>query len=295
MRIISITKKTCLSFGLAGLLFTLSCTKELDFNDYAEDKQYVINSLFKVGDLLDVYVYKTQSLNSNNTGFTVVRNLNICLYEGSNKVDEATLIEDSVYRFSYYPSTGVDYKIIVTDTLNNVSMSASDLVPKPVPITKADYYSKYAFTDEYELKYNRIYIEFTDEPKTDNYYEVLVVGNDALIINHPAVSYNNNDDAGNKVLFSDELFKDKTLRLSIYAAYVSNTPTIKLRNVSKIYYDYFKSLTTHLHNQNVLILDDRPIDLLLRPLPTELYSNVENGLGVFAAYAETSIRATKID
>ncbi len=295
MRIINLIKKTCLSFGLAGLLLTLSCTKELNFNDYTEDKQYVLNSLFKAGNLLDVYVYKTQSLNNSNTEFAVIKNLNVCLYEGNKKVDEATLVEDSVYRFSYYPSSGVEYKINIIDTLNNVSMSASDLIPKPIAITKADYYSQYSFTDEYELKYNKIYIEFTDEPKTDNYYEVLVVGNGALIINHPAVSYNHNDDAGSKVLFSDELFKDKTLRVSIYAAYVSTIPTIKLRNVSRVYYDYFKSLEAHLYNQNVLILDDRPIDLLFKPLPTELYSNVKNGLGAFATYAETSIRAIQQD
>ncbi len=281
--------------GSAGLLLTISCTKELNFNDYTEDKQYVLNSLFKAGNLLDVYVYKTQSLNNRNAEFAVIKNLNVCLYEGNKKVDEATLVEDSVYRFFYYPTSGVEYKINIIDTLNNVSMSASDLIPKPIAITKADYYSQYSLIDEYGLKYNKIYIEFTDEPGTDNYYEVLVVGNGALIINHPAVSYNHNDDAGNKVLFSDELFKDKTLRLSIYAVYVSTIPTIKLRNVSRVYYDYFKSLDAHLHNQNVLILDDRPIDLLFKPLPTELYSNVENGLGAFATYAETSIRAIQQD
>lgn len=295
MSIVNLIKRTCRYFGPAGLLLTISCTTELDFKNYTEDTQYVLNSLCKTGSLLDVYVYKTQSLNNNNDAIPVIKDLNVCLYEGGKKAATATLVGDSVYRFSYHPSSGVEYKIVATDTLNNIRLSASDIIPNPIYITKADYYSEYSFTDEYETKYNRIEIEFADEPKTNNYYEVLVVGNNNLIINNPAVSYNCNDTPGEKVLFSDELFKDKTLRLSIYAASVYETPTIKLRNVSKTYYDYFKSLETHLGNQNILTLDDKPFDLLFTPLPTELYSNVENGLGVFAAYAETNIRATKQD
>ena len=65
-----------------------------------------------------------------------------------------------------------------------------------------------------------------------------------------------------------------------------NASAVVLRTVSRAYYDYRNSWETHKHFKN----DSTKIeDFIYVPLigePQEMYTNIENGLGVFVSFSE---------
>jgi hypothetical protein len=108
-------------------------------------------------------------------------------------------------------------------------------------------------------------------------------------VNNPAITQNSEKDPIllPTMLFTDETFKDSTIVLHIFTD-VSDNPTILLRNVSYNYYQYKRNLYQHINNQNTSRYD---IYDVFKGDPMDLYSNVKNGLGIFAAYSQTLLEA----
>ena len=90
----------------------------------------------------------------------------------------------------------------------------------------------------------------------------------------PVIDYYN-------ILLSDELFDGKNVRLKLYSEY-SDYDTelyIYFRSVSRTYYQYKKKLLRHIENQYSNIWSGTGN-------PVTLFSNIENGYGIFAGYCE---------
>ena len=101
---------------------------------------------------------------------------------------------------------------------------------------------------------------------------------------------------------SNETFKDSEVALSYWIKYYHYTtatavgvPTgwlgweeayryVRVRQVSDVYYRFLKSWIRHQHNkQTGNYRSDDVLEVIIRGEPSFLYSNVEGGLGIFAA------------
>ena len=101
-------------------------------------------------------------------------------------------------------------------------------------------------------------------------------------------------------IFSDDYFNgnnytmiNKFLSMSVSGKYDQPiVPTEKdsyaiLRTTTSVYYNYRKYWLRHSNNQQIGIRVEEPLFMSLIGEPVPMYSNVENGYGIFAAYNQT--------
>jgi uncharacterized protein DUF4249 len=128
---------------------------------------------------------------------------------------------------------------------------------------------------EYYDEFNRVHYDTISY--NDSYFE-----SDDIIIEH--WMYMENSEF---IMFTDNLISGKTYELNIrledyssfdygYNIQSSDTSTVyfNLYSVSESYYQYFKSFSMHRNAR------DNPF-----AEPVQVYSNIENGLGVFAGFS----------
>lgn len=293
-----------------ALIILVGCTKEVSIEIPEQPKLVVLNSLFPKDSILNISLNTTQSIldNSENT----ISIANGQLFEND------IFIEDLTFQGSNLISTHIarknnNYKIVV-DVPGYETVTAEDEMVENPKLLSATYQDSVYIGDEGDL-FSQASIEIKDDANVENYYELNmylkalgVVGNadsdssfdrtrsdlffdvlinDIVIQNEGLLNY-----LPEKLIFSDELFRDQdyTLKINFRAFnssfYEDNRTNqiglvIQLRKVSKNYYQYSKTLTRHLENQFSDIWDG-----VSQPAP--VFSNVENGYGIFAGYASVN-------
>jgi len=263
------------------IILQASCTTEIDFHINQGEKQTAINCLYNKGGYIDIYASYSVPLQNK---YTINPNLKIECYEENNLLGEATLTNKDYYRCN--KSFSSECNILITDTATHKTYELLLQNLNEVYIQSAlSFPDKKIYNENCALELLKYEITFEDNPDEDNYYELVFPNRGGIKISHPVFSIECDSHA--RILFSDKLFDGEPLTLTLYSSYLDKG---KLRNVDKSYFEYFKSLEAHLDAQNILSAGDGGLDLFFQPLPTELYSNVTGGLGVFASYSETEYR-----
>jgi hypothetical protein len=198
--------------------------------------------------------------------------------------------------------------------LNNLRSIA--YIPEKIPIsikqeTDVINYEFPAYSDEY-YEYNNVYtLSFDDPGDSDNYYYLMLstVSNredfsmdtvsmdqlrvDQLNYNHSSLTLsplklvNTNIEGLNEYndessysglpgfLFNDEIFngQSKSIRLELFNYNQDGTSYVvaELMHISKEYYDYYMTIQKQTSSQNDIFAE-----------PTQLYTNIEGGIGIFA-------------
>jgi len=172
--------------------------------------------------------------------------------------------------------------VLSGDASSPVSFKLENFVARDIVNDWGDYFSS-------------IDVVFNDDPYRNDFYEVKAkIGaivrkesngifsggtrsNDIVLKNEGYTEGIYTDD----MAFSDALFNGDTCSLNIHFAYNDNVDYVYiiLRSVSENYYRYKKSLYRYEVNSFSNILNSSN--------PVGLYSNIENGYGIFAGYSET--------
>lgn len=275
------------------IICQLSCTKEITFLPDEFNDEFVLNSLFSPEDGLIIYLDKTNSIlsvPSKNSFNTETR-----LYENGICIDSIISI-DSVIALSKSVLLNSVYKIEITFKDENITLSAEDSVPDIILISDAQYEYP-VYEDETSTRFGRLNFYFKDETGRRNYYEIAFQKGHRYVntfnVNSSVVSVNTEKDPVYfpVLLFTDEKFQDSEMHFEVFMECQVN-PTIILRNVSFNYYMYKSLLYPHLFNQNI---DRENIYELFKGDPFDLYSNVTNGLGIFAAYSESHFQSRSLN
>jgi hypothetical protein len=273
-------------------LLIISCSEVVEINEGELKKQNIVNSFLSPNDTINIYLHNLSNITD--SAFEIAKDVEIQLYENN----ELSLVERSKNgkcKFDIIPKVGYEYKIKFLNNNGNYIL-ARDTIPQRVSILDAtNLYPVY--TDNYGTTFGKITLVFNDEVKETNYYEIIILNEQGALIHvfkikNPVISVDNENDpiSPNSLLFTDELFNGQELKLEIFTE--AHSPVVILKNVSYTYYHYRKSIINHIYNQNRK-RDD--VYNLFKGNPVTLYSNIENGLGIFTAYSQDIKKCTLIN
>lgn len=282
----------CVALGL-GLL---SCEKTLELDADTKTSKLVVNSLFSDQDSWKVDVSRSLSV-LDGGNLTTIDDATVSIFNGTTLV--SNLIYDGekyvILGLSASPIAGIEYKVEVSAP-NYTAVSAKDFCPNRVPILSVDTSS---VINIYGDKEYTATINFQDQPNADNYYGIEIeVLNYSRNYNPSTALYDTTFNGTDKTDLSsidpvidnvgsgsysqtltlkDNLFDGQQKAISVnYTIYELGPPNqftvkkIKLISFTKSSYNYSKSIEAY------RVTEGNPF-----AEPVQVFSNVENGFGIF--------------
>ena len=289
-----------LLFLLSISLAYISCEKVIPFDGDVNTPKLVINSIFQSDSSFKVHVSSsrsvidTASFNNIDDAIVTIKDRN------ENVIETLNHVENGFYKGQTFPQENQNY-ILEVNHPNYANITASDSLPSPIIINSVD---TSTIIDPINGNRLQISMNFDDPENTQNYYlietysvnEYLVIKNSdtteyeldttkQFMVLTDEVFQNGGSPWREQGLFNDLLFngQNKTLELEIPNdswsgsedgydwSYQTLTLRLYLHNITLSYYYYRTSLELF---QNA---SGNPF-----AQPVQVFSNVENGFGVFA-------------
>lgn len=271
----------------------------------------VLNCLVQPDSLLTVYL--SQSIPTLSDSQTIIQNATVELLAEGEHSEFLSEISPGVYQSSQAAEIGIHYSL-EANIEGFPLLKASTTIPEPPEITGGVYDYEGTYIPELSSYRNEVTVSFRDPQRIENFYQITfysywyrdIYGRDSitgeygvidssLSVNltfdldsfHPAVR--NENESGStgyqfgleSLIFSDELLTAENSIPFIFLA----RQNVLMRSISKDYYLYEKSRIRQYANMNTLSYSFSKPFLSFNPV--NLYSNVENGLGIFAGFSET--------
>ena len=289
-----------LLFLLSISLAYISCEKVIPFDGDVNTPKLVINSVFESDSTFKVHVSSSRSV-IDTASFKNIDDAIVTIKDGNeNIIETLNHVENGFYKGQTFPQENQTYILEINHT-NYANITASDSLPSPITINSVD---TSTMVDPINGNRLQISMNFDDPENTQNYYlietysvnEYLVIKNSdtteyeldttkQFMVLTDEVFQNGGSPWREQGLFNDLLFngQNKTLELEIPNdswsgsedgydwSYKTLTLRLYLHNITLSYYYYRTSLELF---QNA---SGNPF-----AQPVQVYSNIENGFGVFA-------------
>jgi len=301
--------KTSLFF-IGIILILTSCIKEVDFRVSEVPKQLVINSVLQAYQPVKVKVSGLQSILD--TSLLFIDNAIVMVAEEGGNIDTLSYLSKGNYESTIYCEPGKAYHLTVKAE-GYPTVFAADTVPYKTMIKRAT--MKESMTvDEDGRPHIDYTISFEKQTSSTNFYELFFVNQwkhdsiyqiyfestaasvDPIILASGTTDYN----------FTTYLFNDASLTTNEYTLAMKMVNAISpggefknpivtirdkahaavLRTGSRAYYEYRNSWEKHQHFKNDSIQSGDFIFVPLMGEPQDMYSNIENGLGIFVAFSQ---------
>ena len=289
-----------LLFLLSISLAYISCEKVIPFDGDVNTPKLVINSIFQSDSSFKVHVSSSRSV-IDTASFKNIDDAIVTIKDrNENIIETLNHVENGFYKGQTFPQENQTY-ILEVNHPNYANITASDSLPSPIIINSVD---TSTIIDPINGNRLQISVNFDDPENTQNYYlietysvnEYLVIKNSdtteyeldttkQFMVLTDEVFQNGGSPWREQGLFNDLLFngQNKTLELEIPNdswsgsedgydwSYQTLTLRLYLHNITLSYYYYRTSLELF---QNA---SGNPF-----AQPVQVFSNVENGFGVFA-------------
>ena len=297
-------------FVVLVFLSCWQCTKEVTVPFPSHSPQLVVNALFQPDSLFYVTLGESRSL-LDDRFLSPITDATVKLYQDNDSID-VLIWEGEAYRSSAKGIANTPYQLNIT--YKEQQLSAKDLLPSTPQLKNIFYQDSVYFGGEGEY-YSQLNLEIKNNLKEKSFYEIVSyllkehskeeaisqmhsvfndfisplyydeIINDKIVLNESLL-----ENIPESLLFTNTFFSDsiQTLQVnfrpfnsSFYSTH-SDRPyylILKFRQVSEHYYRYKRNLYIHLNNQESDIWDGTGE-------PITVYSNIENGLGIFAGFNE---------
>ena len=288
--------------SISLIIFFASCQKEIELEYPTPDPKLVVNCLFSPDSLFKVRVGKILAFNDTVSSFSV-ENAQCEIYENGVFAEKLEYQGDGYY-FSKIltPKSGNNYKLIVSAEGFPV-VDAIDTVPYPVSVENAYFEHNTLYDALDESYFHTVNVIFDDNPDLKNYYQLKLVcertyddstinkvhlilekTNDLTLLNTGLIEYQ-----PSSIPFSDKLLNGQNYFLTTYYTlpfaisngidvfYDTHNLIVHFNSVSDQFYQYSRKMIMHLRNQESDIFEGIGD-------PVAMYSNIQNGYGIFAAY-----------
>jgi hypothetical protein len=291
------------------LLFT-SCIKKADFDFGKNTKFVVVNGFFTIDKPIKVKI--TLSANALDSSVSYIDNAIVELWSKNEFIENLEYKGNSFYQTkNYLPEVEKEYTLKVkVEGFDEIT--ATDYIPSET-FFEISNNKGYTFIDERGYDVFTFYLSFNDEPNKNNFYEIFMpfqyfdpIFNDTtsgyyslntvnVIVKNENYFSSFSGDYYEIVSFSDRLITSGTANLNINYPYdtinliqvnvgeyleIKDTTTkilFTFCNISENSYKYKKSLKEIQEFNSNVSIDGQGDDYYL-------YSNVENGQGIFAGY-----------
>lgn len=300
-------------FIFVSMIFFLACTKEVEIDLPKQPNQMVVYSIlspivFPLPKNLNLKLtYSKEISDSTNNMISDA----LVLYYINNQLKDTVEFVDSlgVYpllqNMSDYPVAGDKCAIrIIKEGFEPVYSEA--IIPSKVMITDSVNITQIAYIDDLGFAHSKASLTFIDPVDEVNYYEIAVTQTYNSNSDNPEHFFelNTNDEIittqsyypsaflldlkyPKYLLFTDETFNGEEHTVDFfylppqasedYLFIINHNLSFHLRNVSE---DYYKYKTTLIQSKN-----NNTEDILYgMGEPINVYSNIENGYGIFGAY-----------
>lgn len=292
------------NLNILFIFFALnSCVKEVSVNDIALKQYICVNCLFSTEKYFNVQISLTgKNINDNNT--IPINDANVVLWSGNEIVEKLTLDSTGYYSTKIHKPVVNKVYTIKVDIDGFEQVSATDFIPDQIPILRHN-----IEFDNFMMEkaiFSTVNFSFLDLIDKENYYLLNVIrkfynpfsqkhittsglirSDDEIFIRDENHTTTWDWDCTNFLIFNDNNIS--TITSNYFTIYLfesdgevvsddyNETKILVLKNISKHCYEYFKSLKVHSVVINEPIFNQTNYYY-------NIYSNVENGLGIFAGY-----------
>lgn len=282
-------KTNYILFALLVALSTVACEKYIEFDAEVKQPKLVLNGLFNADSTWHVHVSHSLSV-IDNESLGDVEDATVRIVDSNGNLVE-TLVhdEDGNYVGSTMPAINTNY-MIEASAPNYTSVSATDHIPVQVNIISFD---TSTVAGEFGEETIRLTVKFTD-PNEANFYQLRVRQIDTFSFGGGFYDYiymrstdpvfeNLGENKGSSYgLFRDPLFNGQTYEVTVlldsWAFNSGYDVEILLINGSEAMYNYRLSYDRYINSNG---------DPFAQPV--QVYSNVENGFGLFAGFSQDTL------
>lgn len=273
-------KKQIIIGAVISLMFA-SCTKEYDINSLGFKRSLVVNALFNQNDSLVVNVSASIAVNENGVP-SPITNANVELFEDGIQVAALSYHPPSRNYFTNYkPKPGKKYRI-VANAPNLGTATGESFIPSAVNGNNPYWRDSTGF-DSAGFPSGTLYLNIIDNSAEKNYYRISLFYYDPLTAEWKVLGIESDDVLVNDrsaevksggVIISDQTFNGKSRNIAFTTpfGFTGQTPKfmVKLESLTNEYYQYFRSIQEY------------DISSGLFEEPTLVFTNIQNGLGIFA-------------
>ncbi|MFP4096564.1 MAG: DUF4249 domain-containing protein [Cyclobacteriaceae bacterium] len=260
-----------------------ACFETIEMDFPAHQPRPVINALFTPDSVWQVDVTTSKSLNYEDA-YDTIPNATIEIFEGDIRVDSLIYLGGTTYRSSQdrKPREGEEYTLRFSAP-GYPDCYATDRVPV-LPEMEFISLDTVAANPMFYLYGEKVVVTvlIKDRPEPNFYYTNVFdfsrgsIGFQNSYHNPPISAI----EFGYRKVFSDQVFNGKNHRLIFdYENFNDGETFIDIGIVSGSYFRYAKDYEEHLYDQ-----------LEMLATPSDVYSNVEGGFGIFAAYYSLTFR-----
>ena len=289
-----------LFFLLSVSLIYISCEKVIPFEGDVNTPKLVINSVFESDSTFKVHVSSSRSV-IDTSSFENIVDAVVTIKDGNGNVIEVlNHVVNGFYKGQVLPEESTTY-ILEVNHPNYAKITASDSLPSPIIINSVD---TSTILDPINGNRLRISMNFDDPENNQNYYllETYSVNEYLIVENLDTIEYEL-DTTKQFMVLTDEVFqnggspwRDQGLFNDLLFNGQNKTLEIEIPNEnwsgSEDGYDWsYKTLTLRLYLHNITIsyyYYRTSLELFQNASgnpfaqPVQVYSNIENGFGVFA-------------
>jgi hypothetical protein len=297
-------KRLTIALLLTTLLIS-SCQKIRDDMLPEGRRQMYFQSILNPDSCVRVYVGQTTGIQDDINA--PVNDAIVLVFFNNVFSDTLQNVEPGIYESELRPAVNDTIRI---EVLSHNKMTGETVIPAPAFISSPEYEYPTWYDAMSQQNYGTLTFSINDNPEQENYYEILIydskyseysqeywytyISNYWTILTPDIVIQNEGDwdFIPTTLFFSDKLFNGKVNLFSFIVVNVSNDSYITLSSISKEYYYYRKYYTRHAYNAQ--LNSDGIRNLLFTGEPLDMYTNINGGLGVCAAFSSTTTKITRI-
>lgn len=284
---------------LALILVCVSCNDEVEILLPPLEKQVVVNGIMQMDSILSVSLSESYNIFHDST--RKLENATVKLYRDQLFEDSLWHVKNGIYNSSVYLECNATYELEIV--LNDQLVHTADIIPEKPFIENIERVDR-AGVDADGYQFEKAIVTLQDPGNSEDYYEVrlgLLSSNgksknlypyteeDLILINEGLPFF-----YSSAYPFSDELFNGsiqeisfnyytpkKSINDSVSEQYPDYCLIVEVRKTSRDYYLFRRSFLIQQHAKYPDFWDGLGN-------PVSLYSNVNGGLGIFAAYSSVT-------
>ena len=317
-----VNPKIQINQGLILLFFLLitSCIEIVDSYDLKEEPYLVINCLFTPDSLFTVYVHSNSSMLD--TNLKVVDNATVEIWTDNNLIATLQYTQNGIYKTeNLKPTVNIQY-ILKVKAEGYPNAEATDKIPdNSIEVINAncyvDIYETEIVIPPGDIRDSRVELSFKEEDNSKiNYY---VITNYALrydytdstkityeifekTTNNPILLQYFDGTQFHSLCFTNELAESNIISFNIrlywtgynYFPNYYDEYFADLKIISQNYFNYKADLVNYRYHESMQDAGSIDGNLFFNTEINEVFSNIENGYGIFAGYTSEQIKLEKL-